>query len=164
MEELSNFLSLPNTKGRNIIAAIENRNERNIIGDIEPSADLIIANVPPQITVVNNSAYSPLLILSINYTPIYSLSLVYPNDLSIFSSDRHLALTFTLNSRNTGRSRNFSISIRAFSPSLLIASPLLPIIIPFWLSLSTTISALITSFLFSCSLKSAINTSVLYGI
>src|ERR1035437_7473494 len=66
---------------------------------------------------------------------LYSLSLVYPNDFSIFSSDRHLSLTLTLSSRNTGRSRNFSISKRDFSPSLFIASPFLPIIIPFCLSL-----------------------------
>jgi|ERR1035437_354757 hypothetical protein len=64
--EASNLLSLPNTKGRISIAATEKRNERNIIGDIEPSAVLIIANVPPQINVVNNSADSPVYFLIIN--------------------------------------------------------------------------------------------------
>jgi hypothetical protein len=56
----SNFLSEPNTNGRRRIAATENRNEINNIGEIEPSAVLIIANVPPQITVVIKRADSAL--------------------------------------------------------------------------------------------------------
>jgi hypothetical protein len=63
----SNFFNLLNTKGKNMIAAVENRKERNIMGDIEPKAVLMIAKVPPQITVVNKSADSPLYFLIINY-------------------------------------------------------------------------------------------------
>ena len=53
------FFNEEKTKGRNIRAAMLNRNPRNNKGEMSLNAFLISAKVPPQIKVLNRSAISP---------------------------------------------------------------------------------------------------------